>query len=69
MAYTQTDLDTISRAIASGAKIVRFSDGRSAEYQTTSEMLQAKADIEGELLKNSSTPIVRQIRIISRSGW
>jgi len=42
--YTQGDLDTITKAIVSGTKIVRLNN-RTIEYHNISQMLLAKADI------------------------
>lgn len=40
MAFTQTDVETLEGAIASGAKVVRM-DGREFEYQSIKQMLEA----------------------------
>lgn len=40
MAFTQTDVETLEAAIASGAKVVRM-DGREFEYQSIKQMLDA----------------------------
>lgn len=44
MAWTQSDLDRLETAIATGAKVVQYRDQR-VEYQSTSEMLQARTII------------------------
>lgn len=49
MPYTQTDLDRLKRAIASGALSIRYDDGRGVVYRSLEEMFQAKALIEREL--------------------
>lgn len=49
MAFSQTDLDTINAAIASGTRSVTFSDGRRHEYQTLDEMIRARALIQADL--------------------
>lgn len=41
MALTQTDLDALDRAIASGTLSVEF-DGRKMTYQTTSQLIDAR---------------------------
>lgn len=41
MALTQTDLDSLDRAIASGTLSVEF-DGRKMTYQTTSQLIDAR---------------------------
>jgi len=48
MAWTQTDLDAIEKAIASGAKRVRFQT-HEVEYQSIREMLAARDVIRAEL--------------------
>lgn len=48
MAFTQTDLDAINAAIATGAKRVRFQT-HEVEYQSISEMLKARDVIKAEL--------------------
>lgn len=48
MAFTQSDLDALNAAIASGAKRVRFQT-HEVEYQSVSEMLRARDLIKSEL--------------------
>jgi hypothetical protein len=48
MAWTQTDLDAIEKAIASGARRVRFQT-HEVEYQSTGDMLRARNLIASEL--------------------
>lgn len=48
MAFTQTDLEAINAAIASGAKRVRFQT-HEVEYQSISDMLRARDLIKSEL--------------------
>jgi len=54
MAFTQTDLDAINRAIATGERMVRFSD-RTVEYRDVADLLRAKSAIEAELAKEAGT--------------
>jgi len=54
MAYTQTDLDAINAAIASGTLSVSFSD-RSVTYRSIDSLLKAKRIIEAELASTSVT--------------
>ncbi len=68
MAFTQTDLDTINEAIASGALEVRFQD-RTTIYRSMKELLMAKAEIEAELAINGGSVIIRQIRPVIHNGW
>lgn len=48
MAFTQTDLDAINKAIASGVLEVEFDDEK-IKYNSISELLKAKNIIKSEL--------------------
>ncbi len=48
MAWTQSDLDRIEKAIASGARRVRFQT-HEVEYQSIGDMLKARDIIKAEL--------------------
>lgn len=52
MAWTQTDLDRLEAAIASGTKRVRF-QSHEVEYQSIGDMLKARDVIKAELDVNS----------------
>jgi hypothetical protein len=70
MAWTQTDLDAVKAAIASGERRVRFADGRETEYRSVDELKKAKAAIEAELgIDSGATPRTRQIRLYSTKGF
>lgn len=65
MALTQSDLDTLDRAIASGAQEVRFQD-RTVVYRSTQDMLDARSLLANQL----STPAtIRQVRMYGEKGW
>lgn len=49
MAWSQSDLDKIDAAIASGVKSVTFADGRQKMYQNVDQMLAARRVIEAQL--------------------
>lgn len=49
MAYTTTDLQSVTAAIASGELKVRY-NGKEVEFRSITELLKAKAEIEGELI-------------------
>lgn len=49
MAYTDTDLQAVEAAIASGERRVQFADGRSVEYRSVAELKDARALIRAEL--------------------
>lgn len=48
MAYTQSDLDAIDRAIATGTRRVTV-DGRSVEYRDVAEMMRVRDLIKRDL--------------------
>lgn len=54
MAWTQTDLDAIETAIASGTLRVQFAD-RSVEYRSITELLKARDAIKNNLGAAAST--------------
>lgn len=49
MGFTQADLERLERAIAQGAKRVRYDDGREVEYHSLSDLLKAKGIVEAAL--------------------
>lgn len=56
MPFSQTDVDNLKAAIATGAKRVRFEDGRETEYRSLAEMKDALAMAESEVAGRSSRP-------------
>lgn len=56
MAWTQTDLDKLNKAIASGKTRVQFSD-RTVEYRSLDEMLRVRSMIVGEVGKSKTTRV------------
>jgi hypothetical protein len=49
MAFTQSDLDTLDAAIASGTTEVRYADGSGAKYRDLDDMLRTRAMIAASL--------------------
>lgn len=49
MAWTQTQLDALNEALALGVTEVRYADGKTVKYRSIDEMLNIKAQMEGEL--------------------
>jgi len=45
MPWTASDLDTINDAIATGARKVRFADGREVEYRSLADMRSIRDEI------------------------
>lgn len=64
MAYTQSDLAAIQRAIAKGERSVQFAD-RSVTYRSMEELLQAERRIADAL--NPTRP--RQYRGVGDKGF
>lgn len=56
MAWTQTDLDKLDKAIASGRMRVQFSD-RTVEYRSIDEMLRVRSMIVGNLDSSKKTRV------------
>jgi len=67
MAFTQTQLDALDAAIASGAREVRFQD-RTVVYQSLAAMLQARTLLYSSLNPAGSAKPIRQIRMYGDSG-
>lgn len=66
MAYSQTDIDTLKAAVASGEKRVRFAD-REVEYRSIEELLKAISVAEAEVSESAGTRR-RHIRISTSKG-
>ncbi|WP_310498302.1 phage head-tail joining protein [Sandarakinorhabdus sp.] len=49
MAFTQSDLDAIDRAIGSGLTSVKYADGSTAAYRSLDEMLRVRDMIAGQV--------------------
>lgn len=60
MPFTQTDIDTLKAAIASGVLEVEYHDRR-VKYQTTREMLEALGLMQQEVNESNGTakPFIR----------
>jgi len=65
MAWTQTDIDTLKTAIATGALTVRYSDGTSTTYRTLEEMREIQAIMEKEVSEDAGTRKRRVTKIHS----
>lgn len=55
---SQSDIDKLKKAIASGVKVVEFAPGRSVTYQSTEAMIKALAFAENDIAgaANKNTP-------------
>lgn len=49
MAYTEQDLATLDKAIATGAREVQYSDHRKVVFQNIDQMLQLRRFIERQI--------------------
>lgn len=67
MAYTQTQLDALQAALASGELRVQFKD-RTVEYRSIAELKQAIALVENAINSAGGTPTVRQYRVVTEKG-
>lgn len=68
MAFTQSDIDNLKSAIASGEKRVRLSDGRETEYRDVPALLSALALAEAEVAQAAGTARPRVIRTTVDKG-
>lgn len=60
MAFTQTDIDALKRAIATGARSVVYQSGderREVTYKTTAEMVRVLSMMESEVSGASAAPL------------
>lgn len=55
MAYTQSDIDDLKAAIASGALRVRYADGREIMYRSLGEMRETLGIMQAEATGSSSS--------------
>ena len=72
MAHTQTDLDAIKAAIASGEQSVEVA-GRKVVYRTIDDLRKARDDIAAELNATATTSGARrgsyQVRFSTARGY
>ena len=67
MAYTQTQLDALRAALASGELSVSH-DGRRVEYRSIAELERAISTVQSALAVQSGRKPVRRIRIATSKG-
>ena len=68
MPYTETQLETLRRALATGERRVTFGD-KTVEYRSVDELQAAIREVEAALARDRATPLVRQIRITTSKGF
>ena len=66
MAFTQTQLDAIESAIASGELRIMF-DGREIIYRSMDDLLKARLTIKAALQATAAIPAVTRTSYASRS--
>lgn len=64
-ALTQSDVDKLKRAIASGVRTVQYAAG-SVSYQTTEEMLRALTFAENDLRASSDQATPSALAVFGR---
>jgi hypothetical protein len=67
MSFTQTDLDAINRAIATGELTVRTASGQSVTYRSVAELEQARRLIEADLSRQQGQ--LGRVRPLRYSGF
>ncbi len=65
--FTYADLLAIDAAIKSGANMVKFAD-REMQYNTLEDMLKARQIIQ-QYLAGAGTPLRKQYRVFTGTGW
>lgn len=68
MAWTQTDVDALKAAIATGAKDVQYSDGSRVTYRSLDEMKDILGEMKAEVA-GSGIKRVRTVRVDSCKGF
>ena len=68
MAFTQSDLDTIRTAIASGALEVAYADGSKVKYRDLNDMLRTRDMIAAEVSPPPSTGNNSRVSLVSFAG-
>ena len=68
MAWTESDLDAVKAAIASGELRVEYQD-KIVQYRRIDDLITAMGVIQGELQAATGTPVAQQILFQSRMGW
>jgi len=67
VSYTQTQIEALQQALATGEHRVSFGD-KTVEYRTVAELRAAIRTVEAEIARGSGTP-KRQIRVTTAKGF
>lgn len=65
----EAQLESLRNARATGAKRVKFGDGRETEFMGDAELAAAIADIERRIAAASGRKTPRIVNVRSNSGW
>ena len=69
MAWAQSDLDAIKKAIASGELRVEYQD-KVVQYRRINDLITAMGVIQGELASQSGLPPrALQVLFVTSNGW
>lgn len=68
MAYTQTQLEALEAALASGMLRVSF-EGRSMEYRSIEELKKAIAEVRAALAAQQGAPKRRMVKVYTSKGF
>lgn len=68
MAWTQSDVDALKSAIATGVKDVQYSDGSRMTYRSLDEMRSILADMAAEVA-GASVKRAKTIRVNASKGF
>ncbi len=68
MAYTQSNLDALKAALATGELEVQFSDGRRVRYRSIAELREAISVVAAEVATASPARRVREVQINMEDG-
>ena len=73
MPYTETQLEALRKALATGERRVTFGD-KTVEYRSVEELRAAIREVEAALAKDrveagTGKPLVRQIRVTTSKGF
>ncbi|MOA51790.1 hypothetical protein D3C78_1749800 [compost metagenome] len=62
MAFTQTQLDAIEKALARGERVVQYADRR-VEYRSVAELIELRNTIKRDLAQQNGQPRSRSHRL------
>ena len=69
MPFVAADLEQIDRAIVSGERVIRFTDGREVVYRDVDELRVARKMVQDEIAASIGSPGRHQVRFNTRKGW